>query len=119
MKAYVVYDNILVTADSYRELAKKLAYDIKYNHIGMSDFEVPNIKRTYEDDPKEKLYNYAHSLLKANREQMLNATYEDIFSSEEKSSAYFKLYFDCIDAGLDKDDFWHKAVTHLGSELQI
>ena len=119
MKAYVVYDNTLVTADSYRELAKKLAYDIKYNHIGMSDFEVPNVKRTEDNDPKQKLYNYAHSFLAANREQMLKADYEDIFSCEEKSSAYFKLYFDCIDAGLDKDEYWREAVCHLGSELQI
>lgn len=119
MKAYVVYDNILVTADSYQELVKKLAHDLKYAHLGMSDFEVPNIERTYENDPKEKLYKDAQALLAANREQMLKANYEDIFSSEEKSSAYFKLYFDCIDAGLDKDEYWYKAVNHLGSELQI
>lgn len=119
MKAYVVYNNILVTADSYHELVKKLAHDLKYAHLGMSDFEVPNIKRTYENDPKEKLYMDAQALVAANREQMLKADYEDIFSSEDKASAYFKLYWDCVDAGLDTDEYWREAVNHLGSELQI
>ena len=85
----------------------------------MTDFEVPNIKRTEENDPKEKLYNDAQALIAANREQMLKADYEDIFSSEEKASAYFKLYWDCLDAGLDTHEYWYKAVNHLGSELQI
>ena len=119
MKAYVVYNTYVVTATSFHELAKKLAHDIKYTHIGMSDFEVPNIQRTHDNDPKQKLYDYAKKLVEANREQMLKADYEDIFSSDEKSSAYFKLYYKCIDAGLDKNEYWHKAVTHLGSELQI
>ena len=119
MKAYVVYNTHLVTADSYHELVKKLAHDIKYEHIGMTDFEVPNIKRTEEKDPTEKLYNDAQALVAANREQMLKANYEDIFSSEENSSAYFKLYFDCIDKRLDTDEYWREAVNHLGSELQI
>jgi len=119
MKAYIVYNYVPVTAHTYQELVKKLAHDIKYAHLGMSDFELPNVVRTEDNDPKEKIYRDAQALVAANREQMLKADYEDIFSSDEKSSAYFKLYFDCIDAGLDKDEYWREAVCHLGSELQI
>jgi len=119
MKAYVHFNGTVVTADTFSGLAKKLAWDIKYNHVGMSDFEVPNVKRTEDNDPKQKLYDYAKKLVDANRQQMLEANYDDIFSSEEKSSAYFKLYWDCLDAGLDTHEYWYKAVNHLGSELQI
>lgn len=119
MKAYLVFNTYAVTATSFHELAKKLAHDIKYTHLGMSDFELPNVVRTKDNDPKQKLYDHAKALVEANREQMLKADYEDIFSSDEKSSAYFKLYFDCIDAGLDTHEYWREAVCHLGSELQI
>jgi len=119
MKAYVVYEKHLITADTFQELAKKLAQDIKYHGIGMSDFEVPNIKRTEENDPKQKLWDYAYKLLKANRDAMLAVTFEDICDDQEKFSKYFDLYFKCVDAGLEQDSFWTKAITNLGSELQI
>ena len=112
-----------IEANSISELAKRLAVDIKYSNLQYSDFSYPN--KTEFD--KKGLWSYAKDLLEYNYQDIMNITYEDIFGEPETQdyehshghNEYFTLYFKMLEAGLDKHPKWHKAVAHLGSELQI
>lgn len=112
-----------VEASSIRELAKRLALDIKYSNMQYSDFCYPN----KSEDAKEGLWSLAQDILEDNFNNIMNTTYEDIFGEPETQdyehsrghNEYFTLYFKMLEAGLDKHPKWNKAVSHLASELQI
>ena len=119
MNYIYIANNKMVTANSFNELAKKLAEDIKYNSLAWSQVSLPNTASIA--NAKNKLFSKANNVLEENMQSILDITFEkDIeTTSKAKVDALFSLYFKMVDAKLDCHPLWHDAVTHLGAELQI
>ena len=119
MNYIYIVNNKMVTANSFNELAKKLAEDIKYNSLAWSQVSLPNTASIA--NAKNKLFSKANNVLEENMQSILDITFEkDIeTTSKAKVDALFSLYFKMVDAKLDCHPLWHQAVTHLGAELQI
>jgi len=123
-----ISNNGVTTADSFSDLAKKLAQEIKYMGVTFSQVNVPNTGSI--DNAKNSLFSKANKILHKNMEDIMAITFEkdiEYYTEdpeeakvlEAKVQGLFDLYFKMVDAKLDRSPLWREAVTHLGSELQI